>query len=367
MKTLTRKIIAIILALSFALSLAGCDMLTGKPSQEPSDGPGQEPVPIENLILFIGDGMGYNHIANTKFFYRESKFIFESSPSCDIRTASMSSKVTDSAAAATALATGNKANNSEIGKSAGVDVTSISEIAKQSGKKVGIITTDYLHGATPSGFSAHATSRDAQAEIAATQSTSNIDLLIAKHDSSYHSSYANLYENNGYTMVVNDQNYADYKTEDKLVITFNDTSSTDNGGAKHYQLTTLLEFAIEYLDNENGFFLMIEGAYIDKYSHSNNIYGTVAEAKALFDAVEKAYKYIDGNKDTVALLTADHETGGLQKALTAEDFRSEDLYTSGNHTGVNVPLYVYNFDFADKGKLCENTMVFDLCRSILQI
>ena len=366
MKTFIKKFLAIILVLSFALSLAGCNLIPGGSTQDPGDEP-SEPVAIENLILFIGDGMGYNHIANTKFFYRTNKLIFESSPSCDIRTASMSSSVTDSAAGATALATGHKANNSEIGKAAGVDVTSISEIAKNSGKKVGIITTDYLHGATPSGFSAHATNRDAQAEIAATQSASNIDLFIAKHDASYHTSYSDLYLNNGYTMVTNDKNYADYKTEDKLVITFNDMSSMDNGGAKYYQLTTLLEFAIEYLDNENGFFLMVEGAYIDKYSHSNNIYGMVGEAKALFDAVEYSYGYIDKNPDTVALLTADHETGGLQKAITADDFRSEDIYTTTNHTGAYVPLYVYNFNFADKGKLCENTMVFDLCRNILQI
>lgn len=368
MKTLTRKIIAIILALSFALGLTGCELLTGNPNQDPGNGPSQEPVEIENLILFIGDGMGYNHIENTRFYYGINKFVFEDSPSCDINTASRSSSVTDSAAAATAMATGNKANNGEIGKSDGVEVTSISEIAKASGKKVGIITTDYLHGATPSGFSAHASGRNAQAEIAATQSASNVDLLIAKHDATYHSNYSNLYTENGYTMVVNDENYADYKTEDKLVITFNDTSSKDNGGFNYYQLSTLLEFAIEYLDNENGFFLMVEGAYIDKYSHSKNIYATMPEVKGLTEAVEYGYNYIDENPDTVALLTADHETGGLNKAFTGEDFRSDYLYSHGNHSGALVPLYVYNFDFTDNvGSIRENTMIFQLCRDILKI
>ena len=361
MKTFIKKITAIVLAITFAISLTGCfPNQNGNPGDQP-------PKEIDNVILFIGDGMGYNHIANTKTFYRVDEYVFEKSPSCELRTASMSFSVTDSAAAATALATGNKTNNGAIGKAQGVDVTSISEIAKQSGKKVGIITTDYLHGATPAGFSAHADNRDNKEQIATTQSASDIDLFIAKHDADYHKDYAKLYTGNGYKMVTDDQNYSSYKTEDKLVITFSDTSGKDNGGADYYQLETLLAFAIEYLDNENGFFIMVEGAYIDKYSHSKNIYATVAEADSLFTAVEYAYGYIDENPDTVALLTADHETGGLSRAYTYDDFRSDTLYSSGSHTGANVPLYVYNFNFAEANKICENTIVFSLCRDILQI
>jgi hypothetical protein len=103
----------------------------------------------------------------------------------------------------------------------------------------------------------------------------------------------------------------------------------------------MTKFAVDFLENEEGFFLMVEGAWIDKYSHDNLAHQAMCEVRSLIDTIEFLYDYArDG--ETAIFITADHETGGL-KRLEAEQSLSASLYTTGNHTGVNVPLFIKNY------------------------
>ena len=109
----------------------------------------------KKVILFIGDGMGQNHIANTELYLDKDLFFTSFSKQGFVNTYSKNTYwPTDSAAAATAMATGQKVYNTHVGASFGIPITSITEIAKEAGLGVGIVTTDTLAGATPAGFSA---------------------------------------------------------------------------------------------------------------------------------------------------------------------------------------------------------------------
>jgi alkaline phosphatase len=115
---------------------------------------------------------------------------------------------------------------------------------------------------------------------------------------------------------------------------------------------------------------MIEGAYIDKHSHNNSFDFAMAETRSLIDVIDYLYEYAaDG--ETAIFITADHETGGLMRAQSQNDFNGW-LYASQDHTATPVPLYVKNYTFKPEnlGYSAEaepqNTWVFDACKAIIK-
>ena len=199
--------------------------------------------------------------------------------------------VTDSAAGGTALATGNKVNNGEVGQLDGVNLEQITTIAQNANMKTGVITTDTLDGATPASFSAHAPSRNNTYQIINTQASSDIDLLMGRWSSDY-SNRSYVFEEAGYTFAKGVDALEEAKDAEKLVSVLENINSEYIVGSElHYQLKEMTQFAVEYLENEDGFFLMIEGAYIDKHSHNNNLYSMMCETRSLIDTIEYLYEY----------------------------------------------------------------------------
>ena len=201
------------------------------------------------------------------------------------------SGVTDSAAAATALSTGNKTTNSRVGRDAdGNDLQSLTELAISKGMATAVMSTDQMIGATPAGFSAHADDRDDSKSILA-----------------------------GQTKLMTESGT-------KIVCGLHAT--------KEYQ--TDISQTLEELDqNENGFFLMYEEGHIDKFSHSNSIEDTFACVIRFNQAIGLFMEYAFYHPDTFVLITADHETGGLMVKDGALK------YTTESHTGTDVPVYAY--------------------------
>lgn len=296
---------------------------------------------IKNVILLIGDGMGVMSIEKTR---RETgaALALDSFPVKSLsKTASANSSVTDSAAGATALACAVRTNNGAVGvypddmdaeKSYPMNLC---EFAKENGMKAGIVTTDSTRGATPGGFSAHTSSRNNTSEITKDQLESNIDLIWGVKTSTCSKSKA---ESAGFEYVTD---YGEMTALTEGTRSFGQFSGdlwkSDCGNMPN--LTQMTEKAIELLDGgENGFFLMVEGAHIDKNSHNNDGAG-MNEALLSFDsAVNAALDYAKKDKHTLVVVTADHETGGI----TLEG--GEYVYTTGGHTGADVPLYVYGSD-----------------------
>jgi alkaline phosphatase len=351
---------------SFLLSL--CAVFTLIPC---GFGCGDEGISREfkNVIVVIGDGMGENHILNAIDYFDLETPSFMADQKDYIVTNSMSG-TTDSAAGATALATGRKVINGNVAQLAGQNLEQITQIARKAKMKTGIVTTDTLDGATPAGFSAHANDRGDTEDIIRTQAESNINLFLGQQSGSYRF-HKNYFTQNNYTIVENKDALLKNKKRDKLLGHIKDIGSEYIiGNEENFQLKDMAEFAVEYLENKNGFFLMIEGAYIDKYSHSNAFDQAMCEMRSLIDTLEYLYDYASDG-ETAIFFTADHETGGLQRANDETEMNNW-LYTSTGHTSTNVPLFVKNYvfnaqDFGyGRGEMPQNTVVFDACKAIIE-
>ena len=270
-----------------------------------------------NYIFLIGDGMGPNHIQMFDYLslpevpYYDGEMIFygEYFPYQGVVHTYSFSGVTDSAAAATALATGCKTINSHVGRDAdGNDLQSLTELAISKGMATAVMSTDLMTGATPAGFSAHADDRDDSKTILECQTK--------------------LMTENGTKIVCGLHATEEYQTD--------------------------IAETLEALDqSENGFFLMYEEGHIDKFSHNNDIEETFACVIRFNQAIGLFMEYAFYHPDTFVIITADHETGGL---LPDEDGQMQ--YNSESHTGTDVPVFAYGAgaevfkDFDD-----ENTQI----------
>jgi len=324
---------------------------------------------VKNVILVIGDGMGNNHLENALTYFDLEDPVFMQDKIGDVFTYSANASVTDSAAAATAMSTGQKVNNSSIAYSVeGKKLTSISTLAKNAGKKVGIVTTDTLDGATPAAFSSHALTRTESETIARGQAQSDIDLFIGQSSSAYVTTYTQFFTQNGYDVTngAGLPNAETFKSEKYVGLITGVRSAYNDEFTAHYQLKDMAAFAVDYLEkeNENGYFLMIEGAYIDKCSHSNQLIPALCEARSLFDTLTYLYERV--GDDTAILFTADHETGGLRKETKKDKF-TDNLYSSTNHTNALVPLFAKNVTLSETKDLYENTEIFELCKKMLKV
>jgi alkaline phosphatase len=279
----------------------------------------------ENFIFLIGDGMGvYQTLLYDVFSvsdpgvpaYSDGEDLFYGYllPNQGYVRTDSRSGVTDSAAAGTALASGYKTVNGYVGKNeSGKDVKSLTELAASKGMATAVMSTETSTGATPASFSAHADSRkDAEGIYASQEATAQ--------------KYG--------TLIRCDFNNYDVKSVKSLQKTVNDT------------LKTLGQ-------DEDGFFMMYEEAYIDKFCHNNNMTGAFYALMRFNQVIGICMEYAFYHPETFVLITADHETGGLKP-----NAQGEYTYATDEHTGANVPVFTYGMssDVFD-GKEIENTQI----------
>ena len=290
------------------------------------------------VFYFIGDGMGVNQVQMTEL-YRAAvngnlgvePLAFTQFPVATMSTHySASSDVTDSAASGTALACGVKTINGRIGVDPdGNKVESVAEMAKANGKKVGIVTTVPVNHATPAAFSAHQLSRGWGYEIALDQIAEGFDFYAGSEvmdndrdkDGNKVDSVLPKFEAAGYTICNVDEFNAGYKDMQKVLMLPGEgqdvtlaINSRHDDPSKHITLTQMVESAITFLmkDNKKGFFLMAEGGEIDHGGHSNDAASTVYEVMDMDNAIKVALEfYKKYPKQTLIVVSADHETGGL--------------------------------------------------------
>ena len=315
----------------------------------------------KNVILMIGDGMGPHQIRAGEL-YKGEKLTMQKFPySAFVETRSASDAITDSAAAATALATGTRTTNGVVGKDSSYqDLETIVDIAAKLGKRTGILATEALSGATPMGFSGHANSRNYSEELLESAATSgNVNLFAsAVLKATYHS----IFEEAGYEKLINADDISQ-STSDKVfgsyVIQAASEPMSANGGMVAFD--RLVTEALEYLSkDEDGFFLMAEGSHIDHGGHDNNFAYMLEELIAFDNAVEAVLKWAKGRDDTVVIVTADHETGGLfvSPAATHEmvkqaytDYKTSYIendecyeWTTSGHTNTDVCIFINGAD-----------------------
>ncbi len=329
----------------------------------------------DRVILFIGDGMGENHIKATEAYY-EKELFFDDLPLAGMMTTSCRSQfqATDSAAAASAMATGEKFQRGHVAYENSRNYKSISEYAKEHGKGVGIVTTDLISGATPAGFSAHSLSRSDKAKIIEGQLESNIDIFLgaglntASGEDVNYSMYKEQFEGKGYTFC---SKYSELGLEsNKIIGAFSQTAnytSTDETPT----LQQLACFAVDFLEEKypNGYFLMVEGAHIDKRSSDKDIFGMMEHLDEFDNAIEAVSDKIADKDNYSMIVTSDHECGGLQYNGETKDEINDNMFSVTYHTMVDVRYYT---NFKLKGEdvdtmpdHIDNTDIFRICYSLL--
>lgn len=362
-KFLKKACVFMALALT-SLSVGACN----KDSSSSSAGKPLPPKPIvlgnvtqaKNVILFIGDGMGPNQIKAGNLFYNQQELYLANFPyQTMVETNNALGELTDSAAAATAMATGKRTTNGIIGKTQDLtDLTTIIDIAHSMGKRTGVIATEELSGATPMGFTSHAESRNNKQNLLTTAATSSNVNLFASYTMRF--AYQDIFEDAGYTKVA-DVDAISEQTAEKVFGTYliDAKASSMSAVAASVGFDRLVTESLEYLSkDEDGFFLMAEGSHIDHGGHNNDFNYMIEELMAFDQAVFAATAWAANRNDTVIIVTADHETGGLQLAddITHEIIR--DIYdnkikkspyyswTTTGHTDTDVYCFINGADVA---------------------
>ena len=317
------------------------------------------PQDVKNVILMIGDGMGENSLEWTKSELGVS-LTMDALPYQGYSMTDSLSGVTDSAAGATALSCGLRSFNSNLctlsvlvnGYGATIcDYMNVSQVAKSLGKRAGIVTSDVNSGATPSGFSVHTYKRELTEEITAQQVDCGLDLIWAA-DNGVSDKAA--FEKAGWTYSTSMDELSEIKNGERSFGAIGGKIYYETGSKSDAPLSELTSLAIEKLENDKGFFLMVEGAHIDKNSHSNNKEGMMKSLVEFDKAVKNAVEFAKEDGNTVVIVTADHETGGITKNAGTGEFE----YTTGDHTNADVPLRLFGSDELVKdGAHVKNTQV----------
>nr|WP_263323580.1 alkaline phosphatase [Neobacillus sp. Marseille-Q6967] len=338
----------------------------------------KETKKVKNVILLIGDGMGFSYTTGLRYFNHHSRkgfmnpTIFDEYFVGSQSTYSLDTdcNITDSAAAGTALATGYKTYNGALGLNIDKEpVLTVLEFAKYRGKSTGLVGTSQINHATLAAFAAHNENREQYNQIAddyldeRIEGKYKIDVMLGGGTSYFCRKDRNLIEEfvySRYGYVTDLQELISNKNE-KLLGLFApvELPKQIDRDSTIPSLSQMTKAALQRLkQNSKGFFLLVEGSQIDWAGHDNDIVGAMSEVKDFEAAFKEAIEFARHREDTIVIATADHSTGGMSidrngnykwnpgviKAITstpaviAEDLhRTKDILKIRHH--IHFPLY----------------------------
>ena len=324
----------------------------------------------KNVILMIGDGMGVAEVfagltANGGHLFLDNfKHVGFS------KTQSSDNYITDSAAGGTALSTGYKTYNGAIGVNPDtVAIKTILEIAEEKNMATGLISTSAITHATPASFIAHQGSRGSYEDIAADFLKTDIDVFIGggyKHftQRADKRDLTKELQAKGYQVLRDMNEIAKVKSGKLAGLTADEHNDVYPKRKMDLPLSTAT--AIKILEqNKNGFFMMVEGSQIDWGGHANNTIYVVNEMLDFDRAIGKALEFASNDGETLIVVTADHETGGM--ALSGGDMKTgrvKGAFTSGDHTAIMVPVFAYGPGAENFTGIMENT---DIAKNIMKL
>lgn len=377
-----RGLAALICAITFAFANTGC---TGNVNKNEGK--------AKYIFLFIGDGMGNSQVAVTESYmsWKEGKLggaqlTFTQFPVFGTATShSANSNITDSSAAGTAIACGEKTNNGYLGvDSEGNPIKSMSYDLKEEGYSIGIISSVPINHATPGSFYGHNKDRGGYYAITQEIPASGFEYFASAGILHYFGpdgnseSSADLLEQQGYDVCFGKADFEQSrKNNDRIVLCqeYNkdvepkNYDSTGNKPESEITLAEMVQYGIDFLGTDEPFFIMCEGGEIDWACHSNKTLPMINATIAFSDAVAVAYEFYKQHPDeTLIVVTADHATGGVALGARGrynsgfeeldkswqENNNSNNLdpiankelndraligWTTGGHTGEPVPVY----------------------------
>jgi alkaline phosphatase len=359
---MNRAILRGILALSIILNANYCLQAQSNPE-------------VKNVILLIGDGMGLSQIT----YAMQSgvdRMNFERFQSIGLlKTSSSSHKITDSGAGATAYSTGQKTYNGAIGvDSLKRSLPTILELAEKKGLSTGLVATCAITHATPASFIAHQASRDSYDAIAADFLKTDVDVFIGGGLDNFNKRSDKL----DLITALNDRNYEVITDLSKLYTYAGDKKIAALVAPKHLAkmqdgranyLPTVTELSLNKLaKNPNGFFIMIEGSQIDWGGHANDAEYIRQEVIDFDKAIGIALDFASKNKNTLVIVTADHETGGFALSGNEDDKNNKNLapsFNTKNHTAVMVPVFAFGPGAESLQGIHENTYVFEVMKKAM--
>lgn len=333
------------------------------------------------VFYFIGDGMGVNQVNAAETYRGALKGIIGIEPLCFpsfphvalVNTQSGTNGVTDSAAGGTALASGNKTHNGTLGllKDLTTSVKSIAEEARDKGFAVGVSTTVSVDHATPGAFYAHVKGRNEYHKIGLQLYESKFDFFAGSEFLKPVQDGENLFDlakQNGYTIARGLGEYAKNKKADKLILFQTEEAAKRSPSCLPYALDRkesdltlkqICETGIDYLQKKSkkGFFFMLEGGKIDWACHSNDAAGFITELIDMDQAVQVAYEFYKKHpKETLIVITADHETGGMTMGRGPYELHLDQLQYQRN----TAATFSGRADSLFKTKGAENTTWEDM-------
>jgi alkaline phosphatase len=328
---------------------------------------------VKNIILCIGDGMGLSHLYATYSANRGQLNIFQMLNMGFSVTYSADAYITDSAAGATAFASGQKTNDRAIGVNPdGKPLRSLADFSADAGKKTADIAVCELTDATPAAFYAHDAERSHAAAIASQVVSSPVDIFLGSgyrdfmHPANGTTPIDKMKER-GYTIIRNFDDFLNTPATKILALMDDSVTRPKMDGRGNYLPLAFKKVTQTFKNAPNGFFMMIEGSQIDHGGHSNNLKQVITENSDFDRMVGDALRFADEDGETLVIVTADHETGGLTlldgnigKGYVWGDFSTND------HTGTPVPIFAYGPHSLDFRGVFNNTEIFNKVKALIK-
>jgi len=357
---------------------------------------GEDGSPLaSSVILLIGDGMG--EVQRT--VARWASVGVDGQLNMDLleiqdglaTTRNANGGVTDSAAAATALATGVKTTFSVVGLDPAMkNLTTILELAQAAGKSVGLVTSTSITHATPAAFAAHVVTRYMFQSIAKHLFEARVDVLLGGGEEDFlprgtggcHTADGKRSDSRNLVLESHAAGYITPCTREDLLALEVDVEDRALGLFSDSALAlplspTLAEMTAAAIEipsaDPDGFFLMIEGGQIDRACHDNDVERAIDTTLGFDAAVGTAISYATAREDVLVIVTADHETGGMTASLDASDTSTAGYsaemsngesfsvsWNSGEHTAIEVPVLGMGPHSELLSGVYENTWIFDV-------
>lgn len=357
---------------SISMLTLGCQSPGSKENTETNPTPATE-APL-SIILMIGDGMGLSQVSSASYF-KDTVSNFERFPVTGLsKTSCTSHRITDSAAGATALSTGEKTYKKAIGVSADtVALPTILELLKAKDYRTGLISLTAITHATPAAFYAHVENRDMHEAIALDMMKAQVDFFAGAGLKYFtqREDGKNLYDglrDLGYHMDSTGMATVDPAVRNGFLLAPESMPSKTQGRGDFLPEATAK--ALGYFEeNDNPFFLMVEGSYIDWGGHAKDPEMMVREVLDFDKTIGVALDYVNTHPNTLLIVTADHETGGAAvgkyydtDSNTGKKTEDPDkvavYFITDQHTGTHVPVFA-----TGKGKelfsgIYENNEIF---------
>lgn len=338
----------------------------------------ETPQKAKNVILLIGDGTGLSQISSAFYFKESSPNYARFKHIGLINTSSSREDITDSAAGATAFASGVKSYNGAIGVADdSTEVKTLVEIVSPQNIKTGVISTSSIQHATPASFYAHVINRGMYEDIAADMAVSDIDFVAGGGTQFFNKrkDSINLFEDmaaKGFsidTTALGD--FASIRQKSKMAYLLANNHLEAFAKGRGDFLPKATELGIQFLNKDEtnpNFFLMVEGSQVDWGGHGNDADYLISELIDFDDAIGKALDFAEKDGNTLVIVTADHETGGFTLSSTqkkTEDGKSYSDYneitgtfSTNGHSATLIPVFAYGPGAEIFNGVYENTEIF---------